>query len=147
MVSKSSMLEAQMANVVQSIANGPNYTNKSPRQFHVEKNRLNTEVSLSVRGKKGIARQRASLFVTNKEVDNGVAKGENTLAKSFLENLSVNGNAAFNFKAKSYENRPSVSSNGHHCSSDHVERQPSFQAVTKDQKISGMVEEGDDGSS
>lgn len=52
MVSESSMLEAQMANMVQSIANGPNYTNKSPGQFHVEKNRLNTEVSLSVRGKK-----------------------------------------------------------------------------------------------
>ena len=28
-----------------------------------------------------------------------------------------------------------------------MERQPSFQAVTKDQEISGMVEAGDDGSS
>ena len=110
--SESSMLEAQIANVVQSIVNGPNYTNKSPGQFHVEKNRLNTEVSLSVRGKKGIARQMASLSVTKKEVDNGVAKGENTLAKYFLENLSVNGNEAFNFKAKSYEYRPRVSPNG-----------------------------------
>nr|POF08482.1 hypothetical protein CFP56_42621 [Quercus suber] len=126
--SEISTFEAQMANVVQSIANGPNHTNKSPG------------------GKKGIARNRASLSVTNKEVVNCTAKGVTTSAKSsFLDNLSVNGNACFNFKAKSFGHSPSVSNYGQQSRSDHVEMQPSAQTAA--QKISEMVEGGDGESS
>nr|POE97190.1 hypothetical protein CFP56_76149 [Quercus suber] len=141
--SEISTFEAQMANVVQSIANGPNHINKSPGQHHVEKNGLEAELSLSVRGKKGIARNRASLSVTNKEVVN---KGESTSAKSsFLDSLSVNGNASFNFKAKSFGHSPSINNYGQQSRTEHMEMQPSAQAGA--QEISKMVEEGDGESS
>ena len=49
---KLSPFEAQMANVVQSIANRVNHTNQSPSKPHVENNNPKAESSLSIRDKK-----------------------------------------------------------------------------------------------
>ena len=104
-----SPFKAQMASVVQSIANKVNHTSQSPGKPHVENNSPKTESSLSVRGKKGIARNIASLIVTKKEA----VKGATTPMKtSFLDNQSVNGNATFNFKAKPFGQSSSSSPNG-----------------------------------
>ena len=114
----------------------------------MEKNGPKAESSLSVRGKKGIARNRMSLSATNKGVVNGTAIGEIKSAKpSFLDDLSVNGNATFNFKANSCGHSTSVSTNDHQSRTNHGERQPSVQAIMEAQESSDMVEGGDDGSS
>ena len=106
-----SPFEPQMASVVQSIANRVNHTSQSPGKPHVENNSPKAESSLW--GKKGIARNMASLIVTKKEAVNYAVKGAATPAKtSFLDNQSINGNATFNFKAKPFRQSSSSSPNG-----------------------------------
>ena len=108
-----SPFKAQMASVVQSIANKVNHTSQSPGKPYVENNSPKTESSLSFRGKKGIARNMASLIVTKKEAVNYAVKGATTPMKtSFLDNQSVNRNATFNFKAKPFGQSSSSSPNG-----------------------------------
>ena len=101
-----------MASVVQLIADRVNHTSQSLGKPHVENNSPKAESRFSVRGKKGIARNRASLIVTKKEAVNYAVKGAATPAKtSFLDNQSDNGNATFNFKAKSFGQSSSSSPN------------------------------------
>ena len=109
-----SPFKAQMANTVQSITNRPNHTSQSPGQPHVKNNSPKAESSLSIKGKKGIARNRASSIGTIKEVANFVVKGvDTTVRSSFLDNQSANGYENFNFNAKSFGQSASSSPNGH----------------------------------
>ena len=94
--------DAQMANAVQSISNGPKHANHSQGQPHVVNNSPRTELSPSVRGKKGIARNRASLTLTKQVTASFAVKGAATNAKiSSVDDQCANGNETFNFKAKS----------------------------------------------
>ncbi|XP_050242502.1 uncharacterized protein LOC126691511 [Quercus robur] len=121
---------AQMANTVQSISNRPNPSSHNPGQAHVKNFSPKAESNLSIRGKKGIARNRASSTGTIKEVTNFVVKGaDNTVRSSFLDKQSVNGDANFNFNAKSGGQSASSSLNGHQSCVCHEENQPKAQAA------------------
>ena len=130
-----------MPSVVQLIADRVNYTSQSPRKPHVENNSPKAESRFSVRGKKGIARNRASLIVTKKEAVNYAVKGAATPAKtSFLDNQSVNGNATFNFKAKPFRQSSSSSPNSQPSGTYQEEEQPIAQVIMEAQASSDIVE-------
>ena len=132
---------AQMANPVQSITNRPNPSSHNPGQPQVKNYSPKAESNLSIRGKKGIARNRASSTGTIKEVANFVVKGaDNTVRSSFLDKQSANGYANFNFNAKSGGQSTSSSLNGHQSRVCHEENQPKAQAALEVRASSVFVE-------
>ncbi|XP_050259212.1 uncharacterized protein LOC126704237 [Quercus robur] len=147
-VMEHSPFEAQMANVVRSISNRPNHTSQSVGQSHVESYNPVAKLSLSIRGKKGIARSRASLIGTNKEAVNHLVKGAATSVRSsFLNKQSANGNATFNFKADSLGQPSSSSPNGQPSCLCQEKYQPKVQAVMEARDSFDTVEERDGESS
>ncbi|XP_030924751.1 uncharacterized protein LOC115951739 [Quercus lobata] len=137
--------EAQMANAVQSISNGPKHAHHSQGQPHVVNNSPRTELSPSVRGKKGMARNRASLTLTKQATASFAVKGAATNEKIFsVDNPCANGNETFNFQAKSIGQSSSSSSNGQQNRSWQEEMQPEDQADMEARACSVMVESGED---
>ena len=143
-----SPFEAQMANVVRSISNRPNHTSQSAGLSHVESYNPAAKSSLSIRGKKGIARSRASLIGTNKETGNYSVKGAATAVRSsFLNKQSANGSATFKFKADSLGQPSSSSPNGHPSHLCQEKYQPKVQVAMEAQASFVTVEEGESESS
>ena len=104
--------------------------------------------SLSIRGKKGIARSRASLIGTNKEAGNYSVKGAaTTVRSSFLNKQSANGSATFKFKADSLGQPSSSSPNGHPSHLCQEKYQPKVQVAMEAQASFVTVEEGESESS
>lgn len=94
--------EAQMAKVVQSIAKGARGLGQNSGKAHNEAESPKEFLSPSVRGKKGIARNRTSLSSDNNLVVKpaGLESPLPTMA-SCLDNRGFNLNPSFNFKATS----------------------------------------------
>nr|POF22445.1 uncharacterized protein CFP56_49769 [Quercus suber] len=139
-----SPFEAQMANTVQSITNRPNHTSQSSGQPHVKNSSPKNESSLSVRGKKGIARNKGFLTGTIKGAANFVVKGANTSVRSsFLDKQSDNGYGNFNFNAMSCGHSASSSVDGHQSRGCLEENQTKAQAAMGIQASSVSLERGE----
>lgn len=89
--------EAQMANAVQSIANGARGSGQSFGKAHINFGSPKAILSQSVRGKKGIARSRVSLTSEKKLAAHSVDLEAPTSAMASF--LDINPNQTFNFKA------------------------------------------------
>nr|POF08522.1 hypothetical protein CFP56_58550 [Quercus suber] len=94
--------EAQMAKAVQSIANGAKGLGLNSGKVHNEAESPKEILSPSVRGKKGIAKNRASSSSDkNLVVKPAGLESPIPIMASFLDNRDFNPNPSFNFKATS----------------------------------------------
>nr|POF08978.1 hypothetical protein CFP56_14922 [Quercus suber] len=92
--------EAQIAKAVQSIAKEERSLGQKSRKVHNEAKSPKDILSPSVRGKKGIARNRASSSLDKKLVVKPAGLESPTpVIASFLDNRGFNPNLSFNFKA------------------------------------------------